>query len=142
MPSSKADCKSGALLHAVYNDKAFRLAPYYHAVTIKGTSKDNYYTEEQLYEQLQKLGNKRREIEIKSVTYELDSHNRLHAHALIRCKNFYAPQRKGWHIDDHSLDTIEDVDSWLRYMHKGAYNDPSQDQIFTLNYLYNHKIFI
>jgi len=133
-----------APLHALpHDDQSFKVQPVYYAVTIKGTGKCNYYTQDELYHRLELMNTRRRPCIIEAHRYELDSNNRLHVHALVKCSNgFFLPQRKGWHNYSTALATVDDVKRWIDYINKYAYNLESQDQIFNLNYLYNHNLFI
>lgn len=126
-----ADCKSSV---------AF-IPNRYYAITIKQTGTDNYTSPEELYHQLQLLATKRRSIDIGHYVYEMDSKNRLHLHAIISCKDFFARQKKGWHIHSSGLDSFDDIKRWYDYLYKEAYNEASQDQILTTNVIYNSNIF-
>lgn len=116
---------------------------YYYAITIKSTAKENYTESFDLFHELQLLNSARRSIDINHQVYELDSHNKLHIHAIVSTnKKFFARQKRGWHIHSTELETLDDVRRWYDYIYKVAYNEPSQEQILTLNYLYNHCCFI
>jgi len=59
-------------------------------------------------------------------TIEHDSINRLHVHGLFRArkgirKNLFKKPYHTIHIDQ--LDTAEDINTWINYIHKGEYQE-------------------
>lgn len=106
----------------------------YYAITVKKTGSENYCSKDELDYRMNQLASKRYPIDIHDLVMELDSKNRLHAHALISSVDrLWIKPVRGWHIFVSELSTTSDKHNWERYMHKIVKDQYSQDEILTLN---------
>ena len=96
-----------------------------YGITVKCIKQGVFPSEEQLLSVFLDCIN-RHKGDLLDYTFEHDSINRLHIHGLFRArkgirKNLFKKLYHTIHIDQ--LDTAQDIETWLNYIHKGEYKE-------------------